>query len=444
MGDITKLIKYHDFPEEGTLSNTRLKMVKLSVQEGSDKTKGCGRKHVCGNCERTINCWVEEAENRERKMTKKQNLSEAEVKSEEKASAPPQHELTNTPYVCVFPCKPPEYTLPGAGLQGLKWDPDLDCSPFPPHRQVPVVRPVPTPRRRQERNSAAEQQAEETRTAGEEGARAAEPAEEARAPELSEREERALEVFRETETPPPVRRKKPAIRRLKSKNRGLQPYVLRSTTRARGAEGVPDSDSEDEDNEALDDGEAQTRKRKSWQREVKEERVSLTMPMFEMVNAEGGLSLIYRPWCLSDMKEAMAHLPSPEDAGDRFATELTVFCREFSPTLNELKRLLMVKLGGMNWHKVSAELPVGDRRRVHAEWGHATNDAYRAAVTELANTVRRVFPACIDMSRISHCRQEPGESVQTYYEHLFAAFNKHSGLTEPADRGDRPGIWESY
>ncbi|MGL5564791.1 MAG: hypothetical protein ACRDC4_03580, partial [Plesiomonas sp.] len=68
----------------------------------------------------------------------------------------------------------------------------------------------------------------------------------------------------------------------------------------------------------------------------------------------------------------------------------------------------------------------------------------RAAVTELANTVRRVFPARIDMSRISHCRQEPGESVQIYYERLFAAFNKHSGLTEPADRGDRPGIWESY
>ncbi len=39
--DIEKLIKHHDFPEEGTLSLTRLKVVRDSVEQGSDKQPGC-------------------------------------------------------------------------------------------------------------------------------------------------------------------------------------------------------------------------------------------------------------------------------------------------------------------------------------------------------------------------------------------------------------------
>ncbi len=35
---IEKLIKHHDFPEEGTLSLTRLKVVRDSVEQSSDKT----------------------------------------------------------------------------------------------------------------------------------------------------------------------------------------------------------------------------------------------------------------------------------------------------------------------------------------------------------------------------------------------------------------------
>jgi len=41
MQDIDKLIKYHDFPREGTLSATRLKVVKESVEQGSEKQTGC-------------------------------------------------------------------------------------------------------------------------------------------------------------------------------------------------------------------------------------------------------------------------------------------------------------------------------------------------------------------------------------------------------------------
>ncbi len=56
MQDIEKLIKHHDFPKEGTLSLTRLKVVRDSVEQSSEKKKKkkkqpgcCCRcvKHVC-------------------------------------------------------------------------------------------------------------------------------------------------------------------------------------------------------------------------------------------------------------------------------------------------------------------------------------------------------------------------------------------------------------
>ncbi len=40
MQDIEKLIKHHDFPEEGTLSLTKLKVVRDSVEQSSDKQPG--------------------------------------------------------------------------------------------------------------------------------------------------------------------------------------------------------------------------------------------------------------------------------------------------------------------------------------------------------------------------------------------------------------------
>ncbi len=58
MQDMGKLIRYHDFSKEGTLSVTRLNVVKESVEEGSTKQKGCCVKHMCDRCEKTVNCWV--------------------------------------------------------------------------------------------------------------------------------------------------------------------------------------------------------------------------------------------------------------------------------------------------------------------------------------------------------------------------------------------------
>ncbi len=103
--DIEKLFKHHDFPEEGTLSLTRLKVVRDSVEQSSDKQPGCCCKcvkHVCKKCEQTVDCWLKEADKRERKQVQKELAGRKNEKCKSLSvcvSAPP--EPTNPQYVCV-------------------------------------------------------------------------------------------------------------------------------------------------------------------------------------------------------------------------------------------------------------------------------------------------------------------------------------------------------
>ncbi len=114
-------------------------------------------------------------------------------------------------------------------------------------------------------------------------------------------------------------------------------------------------------------------KKRTTRQTMKEENVSITAPMIEVSGPDGPM-MVFRPWTVTDMKEAMAHLPSPEEAGDRFSTELVTFCKEFSPTVHELRRLLAVKLGASSWHKVSGRLQREDCRRENSEWEHRTEE----------------------------------------------------------------------
>ncbi len=296
MQDMGKLIRYHDFPKEGTLSVTRLNVVKESVEEGSTKQKGCCVKHMCDRCERTVNCWVGEADKRERRAMQRELACRADKKKEnekceEKVTA--SHRLTNRSDVSVSKHAPPPYHhYPVAELQALKVDPDLDCSP--PKRPT-------APRTEEE----------------------------------------------ETEEDPDV---------------------------------IPETPHEEVEEERVLMA-VPTKKRKTRQT-VKEENVSITAPMIEVSGPDGPM-MVFRPWTVTDMKEAMAHLPSPEEAGDRFSTELVTFCKEFSPTVHELRRLLAVKLGASSWHKVSGRLQREDCRRENSEWEHRHNLEYRTAVKEL-------------------------------------------------------------
>ncbi len=103
-----------------------------------------------------------------------------------------------------------------------------------------------------------------------------------------------------------------------------------------------------------------------------------------------------------------------------------------------------MKLGASSWHKVSGRLQREDCRRENSEWEHRHNLEYRTAVEELAEGIRTSFPARVDTSKIGNCCQNREESVQDYYHRLHEIFNKHSGLTEPADRGNQPETWECH
>jgi len=66
-------MKYHDFPREGTLSTTRLGVVRESVEQSSEAQKGCCgcARHGCGKCEQTVYVWLEEVDRKKRKNSER-------------------------------------------------------------------------------------------------------------------------------------------------------------------------------------------------------------------------------------------------------------------------------------------------------------------------------------------------------------------------------------
>lgn len=114
------------------MSVKRLKEVKESVEEGSERQKGCCVKHMCEKCEQTVNCWIEEADRRERRAMQKELAGRREEKKvekcEEKVNA--SYRSTNNSDISVSKHAPPAYPhYTVAELQAMKMGPDLDCSP---------------------------------------------------------------------------------------------------------------------------------------------------------------------------------------------------------------------------------------------------------------------------------------------------------------------------
>ncbi|RXN37881.1 hypothetical protein ROHU_001636 [Labeo rohita] len=142
MLDIEKLIKYHEFPREGTLSVAKLKAVIKSVEEGSEVPRRCCARHVCKECEATVNCWLREAERRGMRnvvedngkkineILKELTISEDKIREIKEGKTFALITSTNLSDVSVSEHVPPPYNhYPMAELQPLKVDLDLDCSP---------------------------------------------------------------------------------------------------------------------------------------------------------------------------------------------------------------------------------------------------------------------------------------------------------------------------
>lgn len=100
----------------------------------------------------------------------------------------------------------------------------------------------------------------------------------------------------------------------------------------------------------------------------------LHLPMINVMGPQGP-ALIHRPWTDSDMIAAVAHLPDYTASGAKFAAALTSFCAEFKPTVPELWRLLLRKMGLTDYSNIRAACE-GDQKLNHPEWEHGDNDAY--------------------------------------------------------------------
>ncbi|KAM3621223.1 uncharacterized protein V6R79_008130 [Siganus canaliculatus] len=164
-----------------------------------------------------------------------------------------------------------------------------------------------------------------------------------------------------------------------------------------------------------------------------------------MINVMGpdGAALVHRPWTDADMISALHHLPDCKASGTKFRSALQDFCREFMPTMPELRRLLMKQMGPTNYTQIRAACD-GDERPVHPDWTHNDNAAYRARVETVGRAVEAANPDRVDMSKITSCKQKPGEPVNDYYHRLLQLFNENSGLAEPAVKGDSAGVWEVH
>ncbi|KAL0185759.1 hypothetical protein M9458_017429, partial [Cirrhinus mrigala] len=162
-------------------------------------------------------------------------------------------------------------------------------------------------------------------------------------------------------------------------------------------------------------------------------------PMIQVAGPEGTV-MVFQPWNERDLKDAMSHLPHPRDSGEKFATDLDMFCQEFSPTMQELKRLLMLKLGATDWHKIRPHFPTSNTRRSKADWNHDDNETYRHAVETLCQQIKNNFPVKVNTTKINYCTQKKDESVDDYYVRLYDTLNRYSEMPEPDDRGDVPQI----
>ncbi|KAK1896480.1 Gag-Pro-Pol polyprotein [Dissostichus eleginoides] len=180
---------------------------------------------------------------------------------------------------------------------------------------------------------------------------------------------------------------------------------------------------------------------------AEEKQMGMTQHSFPMVQVAGhdGPSVVYRPGTIKDMKEMMNdHLPDIQQDGEKFATALLLLCQQFSPTMPEIRKLLTLKIGPTHASHFTQQM-AGLHHMTKVEWEDPANDGYRHAITTLCTAIKAKFPAKVDMSKITACKQNPEESVNDYYHRLHLVFNANSGIQEPDGySAGAVGVWETH
>ena len=86
----------------------------------------------------------------------------------------------------------------------------------------------------------------------------------------------------------------------------------------------------------------------------------------------------------------------------------------------------------------------GDLRLTSTDWHDVVNAAYVNALNTLLNALRTAFPNKIDISKITGCKQQQGETVGDFLTRLTVLFNQHSGIPIPDNPGNQPGAHEPH
>lgn len=165
----------------------------------------------------------------------------------------------------------------------------------------------------------------------------------------------------------------------------------------------------------------------------------LTLPMVQAAGVDG-VQLVFRPWGYKDMVDYTKHLPKPQEGGSLFVVPFRAFCREFAPTFPEIKRILLLLMGPVDFEKVKDHL-AGQLALRHPEWDDALNGPYREALNRLCAHIIQMFPIAFDLSKVTSCTQSPGESVDAYLHRLVEVFTTHGGMPRP-DNTDNMTPWE--
>ncbi|KAM3607306.1 uncharacterized protein V6R79_005369 [Siganus canaliculatus] len=168
----------------------------------------------------------------------------------------------------------------------------------------------------------------------------------------------------------------------------------------------------------------------------------LQLPMVEVSGPEGPI-MVHRPWSKEEAQKAAEHLPPVVGNGEKYSKALVDFCKEFSPTVPEIRRLLAIKMTASDFAKIAAACD-GNQRRVGMDWDHTDNAAYRDALTRLTDAIKEKFPAKIDMKKVAGCKQQEDEPVSEYLHRLTSVFNDNSGLEQPTQMGEAATVWETH
>lgn len=89
-------------------------------------------------------------------------------------------------------------------------------------------------------------------------------------------------------------------------------------------------------------------------------------------------------------------------------------------------------MGPVKYEKIERHCE-GEEAVQHPDWGNAANNAYKQKLTLLCEELQKVFPATFDISRVTACVQEKGETVEKYLHRLMEAFAIYGGMPRPAD-----------